>query len=505
MKQILHIFAKDVRRLWPEILISLATLSAFVWIFPSEWGVRSVVLPQFRWLPGATVFLVIFGWLLMITRDIHGETLVGERQFWITRPYRWPLLLGAKALFLFVFLLFPFFLVQLILLHIAGFPALPSLPGVAWNMLFLVAIAVVPMAAIATMTSNFGRMLLGILFVILYIGLVAYIDSRLPTSGFADDYMGTLTSLVLLGVLITVIVLQYAQRRTGLSRLLTAGMALIIGLLTLFGPENLPMRLSYPSQAGSAAVSVDIAFKPEAKKSEDHPFVFDDKREIALNVPLKIGGIQSRTAIREDYAKVEITSASGERWVSHWQSIHSDWGPATTQASLGLKISNAFYERAKGKPVTASITLAMTALEAGKTAYTTMPSGKLALAGGGTCSLSEWGGLSCLAPLRPPALMLAVVQASQSKCFQGEPRDDEGGYGETWVGMPNPSVEFGLTPIWRSYINFQFRALDENHRAYICAGAPLSFTPYSVVWKGQRKVPIGVINLQDYAYRNTRY
>jgi hypothetical protein len=37
MKQMLHIFAKDSRQFWPESLISLALVAAFVWIYPSSW------------------------------------------------------------------------------------------------------------------------------------------------------------------------------------------------------------------------------------------------------------------------------------------------------------------------------------------------------------------------------------------------------------------------------------------------------------------------------------
>ncbi len=41
MKQILHIFAKDSRHFWPEILISMALVGALVWIYPSTWLARN--------------------------------------------------------------------------------------------------------------------------------------------------------------------------------------------------------------------------------------------------------------------------------------------------------------------------------------------------------------------------------------------------------------------------------------------------------------------------------
>ena len=46
MKQILHIFAKDFRHFWPEILISLALLGALVWIYPSTWLLETPFMPS---------------------------------------------------------------------------------------------------------------------------------------------------------------------------------------------------------------------------------------------------------------------------------------------------------------------------------------------------------------------------------------------------------------------------------------------------------------------------
>ena len=39
MNQILNIFRKDTRRFWPEIVLSVIVVFAFVLVFPNEWGV----------------------------------------------------------------------------------------------------------------------------------------------------------------------------------------------------------------------------------------------------------------------------------------------------------------------------------------------------------------------------------------------------------------------------------------------------------------------------------
>jgi hypothetical protein len=96
--QIIHIFRKDVRRHWREIALSLAILAAFAWNRPAHWmplprGVRQDDFPFVELLVG-------IGWSLLIVRVVHEEPLVGDRQFWVTRPYEWKKLLAAKALFI---------------------------------------------------------------------------------------------------------------------------------------------------------------------------------------------------------------------------------------------------------------------------------------------------------------------------------------------------------------------------------------------------------------------
>lgn len=138
MKQILHIFAKDARRFLPEIVVSLAITVAFTWIYPYQWrseyigavaGGSFFVPEEMTLLASCLTLLPPVSWWLLITRVIHAENLVGDCQFWITRPYEWPKLLAAKTLFLFGFLYLPLFLAQCVLLIQAGFHPLAYLPA----------------------------------------------------------------------------------------------------------------------------------------------------------------------------------------------------------------------------------------------------------------------------------------------------------------------------------------------------------------------------------------
>src|ERR1019366_2735234 len=168
MKQILHIFVKDARHQWLEILLSLAVTLALVLTCRSRWHTGAVLYASFlpfgsmSDLPALLVLVVALSWWLLISPVIHEEKLVGDRQFWITRPYEWKKLLAAKVLFLIVFLYVPLLSAQCVILAKAGFTPFSFFRGLLYDSLLLTGILVLPLVALATVTRNFARMTLAV-------------------------------------------------------------------------------------------------------------------------------------------------------------------------------------------------------------------------------------------------------------------------------------------------------------------------------------------------------
>ena len=82
MRLILHILRKDARRLWYEVALALALL-----VILARWDcyrTDAVPSPMEGWLN--PLLAVVWGYLVVLL--IHGEAPVGDRQFWVTRPYR---------------------------------------------------------------------------------------------------------------------------------------------------------------------------------------------------------------------------------------------------------------------------------------------------------------------------------------------------------------------------------------------------------------------------------
>ena len=88
------IFRKDVRRYWLEIVASLALMAAFGrFEVRGWWGDQGSIAGGFGFFgrdywPGAVAALGRSRWIFLVIRVVQGESLVGDRQLWITRRLR---------------------------------------------------------------------------------------------------------------------------------------------------------------------------------------------------------------------------------------------------------------------------------------------------------------------------------------------------------------------------------------------------------------------------------
>src|SRR5439155_1011099 len=164
---------------------------------------------------GWLTLLLLAAWGFLLALLVLEEPLVGDRQFWITRPYRWPALLAAKLVFAALFI---------------------HLPSLLADCAILAARSFSPVA---------------------------------------------------------VLVLQYARRRTILSRALAGAALVLAAALFVFTPREdtfaLQCALS-PISAASRAPSIHIAPRSEEPPSGLRQ-VFSPKSVVTLAIPIELSGI----------------------------------------------------------------------------------------------------------------------------------------------------------------------------------------------------------------------
>lgn len=248
MKQVRHIFAKDVRRFWPEILISLTSVAAMVYLYPQLWSgpipTHSEALKNHFFIrlifSRSLCVLVVVTWCLLIIRAYHAEALVGDRQFWLTRPYERKKLLAAKLLFVAIFVYAPLVIAQVALQLAAGLNPVAGIAGMAFDLLLITGIIVVPFMAIAVVTSSFfggimsvvavaiGSVIVGAMHIPPFANIIPF---RLPWGSQLP------LALLFLSVCAAAVVLQYARRNALLSRLVLLAIPVVLGAFAILAPS----------------------------------------------------------------------------------------------------------------------------------------------------------------------------------------------------------------------------------------------------------------------------
>src|ERR1700728_4093907 len=184
MNEIFYILRKDVRRHWLEIVVSLLLLLYFAWKSPILWSPEPPFGPPriSRLLFGFVGVALCLCWWFLIVRVIQGESLVGDRQFWLTRPYQRRWLLAAKALFIVAFINIPVLIFDIASLTRVGFSSWHHMPGLLQGQFLLTVFLILPVVAISVITESPAQFLLILFAVIAYISGVTWVVGQIPNS-----------------------------------------------------------------------------------------------------------------------------------------------------------------------------------------------------------------------------------------------------------------------------------------------------------------------------------
>jgi len=293
MSQILNILRKDIRRLWVEILLVLAGTAAFVWISGRPWPLIEKASSEWRGSPlygmQDQVWLPLLWWLL-IARLVHQENLVGDRQFWTTRPYSWKSLVAEKALFIILFVVVPDTLADCVLLRVAGFSPWAYVPQMLGQQGIITLLLLLPALATATVTRNLWQFAVaGLCFFAFWVFVIRPQPEAVVWFRFA--------SILVIGIAaaLATIFLQYARRRTAAARGLMIGAVAAAVIVSVTPLPDALVHLRYP--AGQTAIN--LAFDPDPTRKETATYSpLSD--QIPLDFPLQMEGLPDGSEIVSD-------------------------------------------------------------------------------------------------------------------------------------------------------------------------------------------------------------
>jgi hypothetical protein len=398
MRQALHIFRKDVRFLWPQIVVVLAMTALFAWsrsVEASIFGRRNPIGGND--LRDTISFFLMMGWLYFIACLVYKEPPVGDRQFWVTRPYSWKSLLAAKALSIVLFLNLPFLISDIVIVSANGLSPAKAAANLLGRQLAIAAILLLPMAALAATTRYLAQMVFTLAVVF---GVNIVLNPPYNLWGRLSWIPECTSAAILTAGTFAILAWQYAQRRTPISRTILAAIAGICFAVLMSKPVGPAVALqSHFPRALEDMPGVRLTFAPGPLPkgvpiSPNQVFIFEPAARGWI--PIRIDGIVSGVQVKADLVEVQIRGPEGTSWSSGWVHPTSppparrpiEWMQGWNETRfLYVRVGGHELEAFQSQPVNVTISIAMTAVRSETTIRMTPNQSLQSIAGLGACSI----------------------------------------------------------------------------------------------------------------------
>ncbi|MDR3703021.1 MAG: hypothetical protein P4L56_25470 [Candidatus Sulfopaludibacter sp.] len=345
MRLMLHNFRKDARRLWPAALVTWIML--FTLARADRWRGDWMPSPLEGWM----TMLLTMAWACLAALAALEEPLVGDRNFWTTRPHRWPALLAAKLLFVVIAIHLPSFLADVYILASRGFSPAAYLPDLLWKQLLFFAAITLPSLAIASLVRSFTHFVIAAFTIAIAILILNGGFQNFPEfTPLRYELHHALVRILLASAALVVIWIQYARRRIIPAR----AIAIAAGLAAALVATWLPARAEYALGAASQTPQVtlrNVPLDPGLLHS-----VGDGQTTVLLPISIDPGGRTDR--YRMPLIEIEITAPGGIRIQSTrpspnrpYRKIDLSVYPFRSTEWLSLTFSSSAWERVKNARV----------------------------------------------------------------------------------------------------------------------------------------------------------
>ena len=496
MRQAFHILKKDIRHLWIEICVSLA---AMILVTYFEWR-QSLPNHSSEWyfdvLP---LLLLVLCWWLMVVRLIQDEALVGDRQFWITRPYVWYKLAAAKVLFIISWIALPLVLSQIFLPIFDGWPVRAhvwEILGISTgNMLVLI----LPCVVVAALTRTIPQWMMGIVVLILTIVGFTALDEYVPNSHISTgrDMSENLQIILFILFAVSGLTILYYRRKRTLATIAFALALLSIPAVMIATPYKTLIDRAFPVDVNNP-LRLDLT-TPVQDTHRD----FSGKK-LSLYLPFAVSGVPQGKEMQVAGVRLMLEGGDGNRWQSDWNTSYAALIGQTKETSTYFTISRDDYTRLASQTLTAHLEVAIKEIhETNPERIVLQPSFQTARLG--RCRISENGrDLFCRSAFHENRETTLTFRYSESACpVEGFDKSTS-----NVPAMTKRATTFRSGPFssitTTTFSNFQYSP-EKSPIAIYCPGTPVTFTTPKASRRYRINFEFSLPHLELYARKNGDY
>jgi len=505
MRLIFHIFKKDLRHHWPTLLVSFAILAVFVWDQPRHWTVHPPELLFFSSLLRYLPLSLSLSWAFLLIRIVQGESLVGDRQFWLTRPYKWHTLLAAKLLAALLLVHLPLFLAQLLLLKLAFYPVFDSVAGLLQIQLMLFGFLTLPAFVVASLTRTIGQAAIVVLGLFVMLLGIASLDFVFPSLNFSADDYDDIMAIIVLVAAISVVVIQFAYRNSRLSWCIVAvSLASILVLVLILANLSLQTR-SMPLPTAAHPLPAKLTFDSNVSFQHQPGEQLDSYGlDTELDLPFLLGEIPADSVVQIYGIKLDMDLPSGERWTSYWHSSSEILVPGRTRVWPSVTLKRAIFDQIRNSSVQARLSLAFNVYRVGATSSILVMGDSLRLPDDTRCTRDQsLSRMRCFSALKSPNALVLFADLPNKNCSARTDRDSD-----PWAAAPafyaslsessTPDLDF--TPIQETSVYLtRMRAYEDLATDVpLCSGTSLVLARTKFQYTVRTEINLGNIRVSNY-------
>lgn len=503
MRIFFHILLKDLRRhLW-EIVLFIATVAAWALqvVHPNLWLKQNLPV-----LLEVVLFLI---WFYLVIRITQGESLVGESEFWLARPYRWRLLLLEKLFLLLLVINLPFLAAQLYIVHAAGLHiTLAMLPGLLSNQGAFFLVFTLPAMALAAITEKLSHWLVGAFLLVLELIFVLNFTLRKITfSGEAVELFCERTVLCL-GVLViaAIFILQYRRHKTLLSRILFFGFAASAPLIITF--FHTPTMTSFAFPVLDGGVNIKMAPKSGIATSKTYEY-FGSSDYSNITLPVSISGVASDRMLEFEASRVTLTDANGKRLTTPWQIGKTVVTESQSIETIQYELSRETFEKLKDKPLHLTVELAVKEYKLGAESVINTAGDSVVIPGYAECGWAQsytyvhhdrvYNYLDCQHAGPLPDLELLTIHSDEFKCRNSDEKEElpSGAEANSFIYGNNLLTDsIFMNPVRK--VGFDFSAWGPQYKqnVMLCRGFVLHARKGRLARRYRMIVDLGTVRIQ---------
>ena len=443
MQEVFHILLKDAWRCRFYAGVVSAITAVLAVLTPLSSPTFDEATRSLNNTVGILQFLLPVTWWFTAAHLVFGEKLVGDRQFWITRPYSWKCLAAAKLLFCAVFLLLPFLLADCVILSKAGFSPAALWPALFWRQCNLAGWLVLPALIIATLTGGIRQFILSILFAAIaaiFLGQLHEVHvydpvvRALARPAVSDWFEDVAWPIGYAAAAFGLLLWQYRLRQTTYGR---AVALLALGCIILW-PVTIPDLLAKGVQPFHMADNPEIQVRV-LKSLPTRLNRLSDPSNLEFDIPLEVSG-RDRQLLNLQVAAYRL-ERGGEKLSVQAVSTYRPPGADENRGDwLVVRMPHDQFDRVKGDPVTLQVVLGIVLYEKQITVPLASWGDWTAVPGLGFASMRRGPGLvlEFRAPLTDPSVKFIATTRGTSSGSTGRAE---------WVGNYPELSNFHISPV----------------------------------------------------------